>query len=110
MEPSIFEDWYLLFSGLFFVSWLVSFLAFTIFSGRYLEKMMAKEQQSIPSWDSGVGMRYGMYAMVLVFNKAAVRSPIDDAAVLKYARPIDRFLAIWTMDSFIFFLVLAFLD
>ncbi|QLE84487.1 hypothetical protein FLM48_04910 [Shewanella sp. Scap07] len=107
MESSIFEDWYLLFPVLLLISWSVSFLAFTIFSGRYLEKMMAKEQQSIPSWDSGVGMRYGMYAMVLVCNKAAARSPIDDAAVLKYARPIDRFLAIWMMSSFVILMLIA---
>ncbi len=96
-----FVDLILLATGIFTISWMVSVLVFIEVSGNYLERKMKQDALNQARWDRGIGTRYNMYAMVLVANTAAKVSPIDDQAVLKYARKVDRVLAFWTVISFI---------
>ena len=80
------------------ISFLISMLLFLRFTIRRLDRKVKKEGSGTPSWDKGgMGLRVGVYSVVLVRGKKG-SSPIpDEDIILRYARPIDRVLA-FTVD------------
>ena len=93
------ENWVALIGTALFFIWGIAVFLFGRISVKHIEQEMAKEGLSPPTWDSGIGGRVIMYAMVIVAKKAAKSSPVDDEAVLRHTRKKDYCLAMFYMVS-----------
>jgi hypothetical protein len=91
----------------FFITFLISSLCFTRITMKHIEKKMRDEGMNEPSWDKGLGIRISMYAAVIRRQKPAKASIVNDEAILRYARPIDLYLARIMHTSFIITMTLA---
>jgi len=87
------EDWFFVCIGVMFFITAIATFCFIRISGKHIEREMKKEGKLPPGWDSTMGLRYGIYAIVLVCNSVAAVSFVDDISVLRYARKKDRYLA-----------------
>ncbi|WP_157577533.1 hypothetical protein [Shewanella waksmanii] len=88
-------------------SWCISTVVFHRLSIKRIEREMAIEGIELPGWDSGIGMRFSMYAIVLIRNKADNQAFVNDKAILKFSRPIDRVFAGWMLLSLVLLLVIG---
>ena len=100
------ENWLLYGGGISLLIFSIVTVCFIRVSGRYVEREMKKEGSSLPQWD-GIGLRYGMYAIVIVRNTVSSMSLVDDKAILRHARKKDRYLAILYLVSGSLTLLLA---
>ena len=107
------EEFFYLIGGISFLVWCFATFLFSRISVKYIEQKMAKEGIEPPVWDKGIGGRITMYAMVIVANKAAKTSPVEDEAILRHARKKDRKLAFFytiaMLCSFIMMFTIAYL-
>ena len=89
-------------------NWGISILLFGSIRVKHINREMVKEGIELPAWDKGIGGAIIMYAMVIVMNKAAKSSPIDDEAVLRHTRPKDYAIAVFLIiSSIVFFIFLG---
>ena len=100
------EDYFAFIFILMIFIWGISNFLFGRISVKHIEREMAKEGIEPPVWDKGIGITGIMYAIVIVSNKAAISSPINDKAVLRYARNKDWSLAVFYLVSFAVLMVL----
>jgi hypothetical protein len=107
------ENWVAIIGVSAFFIWCFSTFLFSRISVKHIEREMAKEGITPPVWDKGIGGRITMYAMVIVANKAAKTSPVEDEAILRHARKKDRkfalFYTISMLCSFIMMFTIAYL-
>jgi hypothetical protein len=107
------ENWVAIIGVSAFFIWCFSTFLFSRISVKHIEREMAKEGIGPPAWDKGIGGRITMYAMVIVANKAAKTSPVEDEAILRHTRKKDRKLAFFytiaMLCSFIMMFTIAYL-
>ena len=101
------ENWLAILTFVIILMWAVSIFLFGRITVKHIENKMESEGILPPRWDKGVGASHIMYAMVIVRKKAAIASPINDTAVLRYAREKDWYLAMFSLISFGLFMILA---
>ncbi|MFT4906087.1 MAG: hypothetical protein ACI978_000144 [Oleispira sp.] len=102
------EDWMAIAAVFSIFISTIATLLFSRISVKHIEREMAKEGIAPPVWDKGIGGRIIMYAMVIVANKAAKTSPVEDEAILRHARKKDYTLSMFLIiSSLLFFSVLA---
>jgi len=102
------EDWMAIAAVFSIFISTIATLLFSRISVKHIEREMAKEGITPPVWDKGIGGRIIMYAMVIVANKAAKTSPVEDEAILRHARKKDYTLSmLLIISSLLFFSVLA---
>ena len=102
------EDTLYLFEGVSFLVWCLATLLFSRISVKNIEQKMTKEGIEPPVWDKGIGGRITMYAMLIVANKAAKTSPVEDEAILRHARNKDRKIALFYTISMLCSFIIAF--
>lgn len=83
--------------------WGIAILLFGQITFKHIEREMVKEGIEAPLWDKGIGGRIIMYAMVIITNKAAKTSPVEDEAILRHARKKDHSLSMFLVISSLFF-------
>ena len=83
--------------------WGIAILLSGQITVKHIEQEMTKEGIAPPVWDKGIGGRIIMYAMVIVANKAAKTSPVEDEAILRHARKKDYTLSMFLIISSLFF-------
>ena len=107
------ENWVAIIGVSAFFIWAIATFLFGRISVKHIEREMAKEGIEPPVWDKGIGGRITMYAMLIVANKAAKTSPVEDEAILRHARKKDRkfalFYTISMLCSFIMMFTIAYL-
>jgi|TARA_B110000211_G_scaffold178214_1_gene201475 hypothetical protein len=102
------EDWMAIAAVFSIFISAIATLIFSRISVKHIEQEMVKEGIEPPVWDKGIGGRIIMYAMVIVANKAAKTSPVEDEAILRHARKKDYILSMFLIiSSLLFFSVLA---
>lgn len=87
------ESWMAILFFVVLCMWCLTTLLFGRISVKHIEREMKKEGILPPVWDKGIGGRIIMYAMVITAKKAVKKSPVDDEAILRHIRPIDKKLA-----------------
>jgi len=102
------ENWMAILLVIALFAWGIATFLFSNITVKYLEREMAKEGILPPVWDKGIGGRIIMYSMVIVTNKAAKSSPIDDEAILRYIRKKDKKLAFIYIITTVIFLIIMF--
>ena len=102
------EEIFYLIGGISFLVWCFATFLFSRISVKHIEQEMAKEGIEPPVWDKGIGGRITMYAMVIVANKAAKTSPVEDEAILRHARKKDRKFALFYTVSMLCSFITAF--
>lgn len=82
-------------------------LIFTRISVNFIDKELIKNKNiPVPDWDSGIGARAPMYALIILFKIFERRSLFSHASYIRqYARPLDRTLAAIFLGSL--FIVVA---
>lgn len=99
MVDTTIENWLLYSGGIFLLIFSIAIVCFIRVSGKHIEREMKKEGIPPPQWDSVMGLRYGMYAIVIVRNTVSSMSLIDDEAILRHVRKKDKYLAIFYLIS-----------
>lgn len=90
--------------ALSFVLMIISFMCFTIFSRRFLEKKINKEERIGPPEGDVIGFRDMYYALSLISKRVSDLMLTDNIPFInKYARKIDYVLAYtWMVTLFCF--------
>lgn len=89
-------------------TWLLSTLAFIRVSAKRIETKILQDGHDPIGWDrNGWGIRFPMYASVLMRGKPAKVSLVEDKLILKYATVFDRVLAYIVTISFVMALALG---
>ncbi|WDE05442.1 hypothetical protein SG34_000380 [Thalassomonas viridans] len=101
------ENWLLYGGGVFLLIFSIAIVCFIRVSGKHIEREMKKEGILPPHWDSVMGLRYAMYAIVIVRNTVSPVSLVNDEAILRHARKKDRYLAAFYLVSGGLTLILA---
>jgi hypothetical protein len=101
------ENWMAIFFVFSFLMAGIGTFLFGRISVKHIEREMAKEGIEPPTWDKGIGGRVTMYAMVIVTNKVAKSSPVNDEAILRHTRNKDKQLALlYTISMLCSFIIM----
>ncbi len=88
---------------------MIMAVLFPRISIKYIDNKMIQDGISSPSWDKGIGESAPLYAMAIFCERARKPTPLFDGShVAKYARPIDKFLALLHLISTTGFLLSIF--
>jgi hypothetical protein len=102
------ENWIAIVGVSVFFIWVIATFLFGRISVKHIEREMAKEGIEPPTWDKGIGGRVTMYAMVIVTNKVAKSSPVNDEAILRHTRKKDKQLALFYTISMLCSFIIMF--
>jgi hypothetical protein len=107
MQNLIIDDWLGFLSVFCIVCLCIASIAFGRISLPYIESEMIKEGGEIPEWDKGIGIRAILYALTIVIGKKETSIMLDDKAILKHARRLDWYLALFLVITVSMFFVLG---
>ena len=87
--------------------WAIAVFMFNRITVKHVDTEVKKAGIPLPSWSESNGLAEVMYTIFIATNRAAKVSPINDEAVLRFARKKDRYLAIFNLLSASLFMFIA---